>query len=99
MPFRAAWPAWSGFVIVPKFAVTPLASDAVIPMMSGIAVAGVFSRRAAAAAAAIVPTVPVACQPAVRDMVGAARERRPQTSAPTISAASISDGVDLLTSA
>ncbi len=78
--------------MVPKLAVTPLASEAVMPMTSGMAAAGVRSSRAQAAATAMVPMVPVACQPAVRDMVGAARDIRPHTSAPMMKAARISDG-------
>ena len=58
-----------------------------------------MSSRAQAAAAAMVPTVPVACQPAVRDIVGAARDIRPQTSAPMMKAARISDGDDFAVSA
>jgi hypothetical protein len=92
MPFLAAWPECSGLVMVPKFDVTPDASDAVMPIMSGIAAAGTFISRAQAAATAMVPTVPVVCQPPIRDRVGAARDMRAQTSAPMMNAASMSDG-------
>ena len=92
MPLRAAWPECRGFVIVPKFSVTPLANDAAMPMTSGITVFGVLSSRAQAAATANVPTVLVACQPPSREIVGAARDIRPQISAPMMKAARISDG-------
>jgi len=47
----------------------------------------------------MVPTVPVACQPAVRDIVGRSpRTSGPQTSAPMMKAARISDGEDFAVS-
>ena len=70
-----------------------------MPMTSGIAAFGVLSSRAQAAATAKVPTVPVACQPPSREMVGAARDIRPQISAPMMKAARISDGDDFSVSA
>ena len=58
-PFCAAWPECSGFVMVPKLALTPLAIDTVMPTMSIILSAGIFISRALATAAAVVPTAPV----------------------------------------
>src|SRR5262245_39536280 len=78
--------------MVPKFAVTPLASDAVTPMTSGMLAAGAFNSRAQAPATAIVPMVPVECQLASRNSVGADRYIRPHTSAPMMKAERISDG-------
>src|ERR1700720_4272668 len=85
--------------MVPKFAVTPLAIDAEIPTMLGMAFAGTFMSRAQATAAAVVPMVPVACQPPIRETVGAARLILPATSAAMMKAASISAAVAPVASA
>ena len=62
-PAWAARPAWNGFVIVPKFAITPLLCEAASAIAS---VARSASRRrsdAHAAAAPIAPKMPVGCHP------------------------------------
>ncbi len=71
---------------------TPLAIDTLIPITSGMAAAGVLSRRALAAAAAIVPIALVACQPAVLAMLPLARAKRAATSKPTTKAAMVCAG-------
>ena len=62
-PLRAASPAWSGFVMVPKFCRNPPAFEAAIP--SAIWTCGPVNRRrfAAAATAPRVPIAAVGCQP------------------------------------
>ena len=62
-PLRAASPACSGFTIVPKFSLRPDASDAAIASAWPAAAASRPSSRDAAAAAPIVPSVDVQCQP------------------------------------
>ena len=63
MPACAAFPAWKGFVIVPKFDMSPEAWDALIAI--AIAVRSASSRRsfAHAAAAASAPKTPVGWSP------------------------------------
>ena len=62
-PLRAASPAWSGFVMVPKFCRNPPAFEAAIP--SAIWTCGPVNPRmlAAAATAPRVPIAAVGCQP------------------------------------
>jgi len=74
-------------------ALTPDAIDTLIPSTSGIAAAGTSSSRAQAAAAVIVPMVPVPCQAPPPLWFGFARLSREQTSKPTMKAASVSAGV------
>ena len=62
-PLRAASPACSGFTIVPKFSLRPEASDAAMASAWPVAPASSPSSRDAAAAAPIVPSVDVQCQP------------------------------------
>ena len=62
-PLRAASPAWSGFTIVPKFSLRPEASDAAIASACPAVFASSPNRRDTAAAAPIVPSVDVQCQP------------------------------------
>jgi hypothetical protein len=75
-------PQCSGFVMVAKFAVTPLASDAAIPMTLGMAAAGTCISRAQAAATPSTPTMPVACQPSKVGPFWSVRTKRAATSAP-----------------
>jgi hypothetical protein len=70
----------------------PLASDALMPSTSAIFSAGSLSSLAQAAAAAMLPTVPVECQPPSFDSRGLARMSRAATSAPTMSAVTQSAG-------
>ena len=62
-PLRAARPACSGFTIEPKFSLRPDASDAAIAIACAAASTLSPSNRLAAAAAPIVPSVDVLCQP------------------------------------
>ena len=62
-PLRAASPACSGLTIVPKFSFRPDASDAAIASAWPAAAASSPSKRLTAAAAPIVPSVEVQCQP------------------------------------
>ena len=62
-PLRAASPPCSGFTIVPKFSFNPDASDAAIASACPVVAASSFSNRDTAAAAPIVPSVDVQCQP------------------------------------
>jgi hypothetical protein len=78
---------------------TPLAIDTLMPITSGMAATGVLSSRALAAAAAMVPTALVACQPAVLAMCEFARAKRAATSKPTTNAAMVSVGVARVLSA
>jgi hypothetical protein len=80
--------------MVPKLTFKLPAIDAVIPTTSGMFSARSFISRALAIAAAVVPTAPVFRQPC-----GAARNSRPATSAATMKAASISEGVARVISA
>ena len=64
-----------------------------MPSTSGIFAAGSLSSRAHAAAAPIVPMVPVACQAPPPLWLGLARLSREATSNPTMNAASVSVGV------
>ena len=70
--------------MVPKLDEKLPASEALMPITSGIAAAGSLSSRAQAAAAPVVPMVPTACQPRSRDWVGLARAMREATSKPTM---------------
>ena len=85
--------------MVPKLAVKPLASDNVMPTILATCAAGNFMSRAHATAAAVVPMVPVVCQPVTRDCVGVARLNLPATSAAIMKDASISDGEEPCVSA
>jgi len=98
-PFCAECPECSGLVMVPKLTFKLPAIDAVMPTMSGIFSAPSFISRALAIAAAVVPTAPVACQLLFRQPCGAARNSRAATSAATMKAASISEGVARVISA
>src|SRR5437870_1894477 len=49
-PLRAAWPAWNGFVMEPKFSLSPEASEAATPSAWRVCSASSARRRAAAAA-------------------------------------------------
>ena len=78
----------------------PLAIDAEIPMTSGILSTGTFRSFAqAAAAAAMVPMMPVVCQPPSLEARRFARPMRAATSQPTMNAATHSAGVAPVVSA
>ena len=62
-PLRAAWPAWKGLVIEPKFSFRPEARDAAMPSAARVVVTSRSRTFAAAAAQARVPMDEVACQP------------------------------------
>ena len=62
-PLRAASPLCSGFTIVPKFSFRPDASEAAMARACAVRSGVRPSRRDAAAAAPIVPSVDVQCQP------------------------------------
>jgi hypothetical protein len=62
-PLRAANPACSGFTIVPKFSLRPDASDAAMARACPVWTAFKPNSRDAAAAAPMVPSVAVQCQP------------------------------------
>jgi hypothetical protein len=64
-----------------------------MPSTSGIFAAGSLMSRAQAAAAPMVPIVPVPCQAPPPLWLGLARLSREQTSKPTMKAASVSAGV------
>jgi hypothetical protein len=97
-PLRAACPACSGLVIVPKLTAKLDASDALMPTAVTIAAGEAFKSFAQATAAAIVPTVPVECQP-VFAKSGHARSKRIATSKPIVYAAKTSAGVECRPSA
>jgi hypothetical protein len=61
--FSAAWPAWYGLVIEPKFSLRPDASDAAMPRACVVCAMSSPRSRAAAAAQPMVPSVAVACHP------------------------------------
>ena len=63
-PWKAALPACSGLTMEPKFWRMPAADEAPMPIAVAMPVSSSPSRRAEAAAAATVPAVLVACQPA-----------------------------------
>jgi hypothetical protein len=62
-PDRAAWPAWTGFVAVPKLRLSPAGIDAAAFSAWAVSSASRPSRAAAVAAAPNVPSVEVGCQP------------------------------------
>src|SRR5438132_12589989 len=70
----------------------PLAIEVLIPITSGILSTGTFNSLAQAAAAAMVPTIPVVCHPPRLDAVAFARPIRAATSQPMMNAATASDG-------
>jgi hypothetical protein len=74
-------------------ALTPAAIDTLMPSTSLMSAAGSLSSRAQAAAAPIVPMVPVACQAPPPLWLGLARLSRDATSKPTMNAASVSAGI------
>ncbi len=63
IPFLAAFPAWNGLVIVPKFCLSPPASEAAIPSATLVSETFTPIILAAAAAAPRVPRVAVECHP------------------------------------
>src|SRR5206468_11725791 len=65
MPLCAAWPAWYGFVIEPKFSLSPDAIEAAMPRAWRVWLTSSPRSLDAAAAQPRVPMVEVACQPRV----------------------------------
>ena len=64
-PLRAAWPAWNGLVIEPKFSLRPEAREAASPSACRVCTRSRPSTLAAAAAQPSEPMEAVACQPRV----------------------------------
>ena len=62
-PVRAAWPAWKGLVMVPKFRTSPLIWEAVRPQAARSCCTFSFHSRAATVVQVKAPMVAVECQP------------------------------------